>query len=232
VHRFELPPDLSEALGRLARAESASVFMTLLAAFAALIHRSTGLEDLLVGTNVANRSLAEVEGLIGYFVNTLALRADLSGDPTFRQLLAGVREMTLAAYAHQEVPFETILADLQPQRHGSHAPLFNLMFVMQTILPSVWRLPGLETAPFELGHHTANFDLMVLMAEGPGALLGAFLFDTDVFAAPAVARLAEHYEALLASVAADPDQRLSGLEVGEDAAAAVLADLFNEGPSL
>jgi natural product biosynthesis luciferase-like monooxygenase protein/FkbM family methyltransferase len=232
VHRFELSHELSEALRKLARAEAGSVFMTLLAAFSSLLHQYTGLEDLLIGTNVANRNLGEIAGLIGYFVNTLALRADLSGDPTFRQLIGRVREMTLAAYAHQEVPFEQVLADVQPQRHGSYAPLFKVMFVMQTILPSVWRLPGLETAPFELGHHTANFDLMVLMAEGANGLLGAFLFDTDVFETAAVARMATHFEELLAGVAADADQTLSSLELREDSMAALWAEQFNEGPAL
>ncbi len=235
AHRFELSAELSAALGKLGRAEASSVFMTLLAAFAGLIHQYTGLEDLLIGTNVANRSPAETAGLIGYFVNTLALRPDLSGDPTFRRLLVRVREMVLAAFSHQEVPFEKVLADVQPQRQGGHSPLFRLMFVMQTSLPSVWRLPGLETAPFALGHHTANFDLMVLMAEGEKGLLGAFLFDTDLFAPAAVARMAAHFEALLEGIVADADRTLSSLDgvdgVG-DSAPLLLADQFNEGLSL
>jgi amino acid adenylation domain-containing protein len=228
VHRFELSPELSEALRKLSRAEVSTPFMTLLAAFYALLHQYTGQTDLLIGTNVANRNVEEIEGLIGYFVNNLALRADLSGEPTFRQLLGRVREMTLAAHAHQDVPFERVLAAVQPQRYGSYAPLFKVMFVMQSSLPMVWGLSGLETSRFELGHHTANFDLMVLMAEGADRLLGALVFDTDLFAEDAVARMGAHFEALLASVAGDPDQTLSGLDIDGDSTAVLLADQFNE----
>jgi hypothetical protein len=232
VHRFEIPPEASAALLRLSRAEASTPFMTLFAGFAALLHQATGETDLLVGTNVAQRNREEVEGLLGFFVNNLTLRADLSGDPSFRELLARVREMTLAAYAHQDVPFERVLAEVQPQRQGSYAPLFKAMFVMQSFLPLAWRLPGLETAPVELAHHTANFDLMVLMAEGEDRLLGAFVFDTDVFEPAAVARLAGQLEDLLAGAAADPDQPLSGLGAGDDPEAFLLADQFNEGPAL
>jgi amino acid adenylation domain-containing protein len=229
VHRFELAREVSEALRALARTEASTLFMTLFAAFSALIHQLTGQDDLLIGTNVANRGAEEIEGAIGYFVNNLALRADLSGEPTFRQLVGRIREMTLAAYAHQDVPFERVVADVQPLRQGSYAPLFKMMFVMQSSLPLVWRLPGLDTAPYGLGHHTANFDLMVLMAEDADGLLGAFLFDTDLFEAAAVARMVSHFEGLLASATRDADQVLGDLDVGGDTAAVGFADPFNEG---
>ena len=126
-----LSTELSEALTALSQQEKVTLFMTLLAAFETLLHRYTGQEDILVGTPIANRNRNELEGLIGFFVNTLVLRTDLSGNPSFRELLRRVREVTLGACAHQDVPFEMLVEELQPERDLSRTPLFQVMFVLQ-----------------------------------------------------------------------------------------------------
>ncbi|HSM51477.1 MAG TPA: FkbM family methyltransferase, partial [Thermoanaerobaculia bacterium] len=196
VHRFELDSEVLERIRDLSRSQGATPFMTLLAAFTALLHQYSGQADLVVGTNVANRNWPEIEGLIGYFANSLALRTDFSGSPTFRGLLARTRETVLEAFSHQEAPFEAVVADLQAARRGGRPSLFQVMFVMQSVLPYVWQLPGLETRPFDLGHQTASFDLMVLVAEASDRLLGAFVFDTDLFDSAAVERMAAQFQSL------------------------------------
>ncbi|MCP4656467.1 MAG: non-ribosomal peptide synthetase, partial [bacterium] len=152
-------PELVAALGKLSRALGTTLFMTLLAAFQALVARYAAQDDVTVGTAVANRNRAETEGLIGFFVNTLLLRTDLHGDPTFRELLDRVREVTLGAYAHQDLPFEKVVEDLQPQRDLSRQPLFQVMFVLQNTPGPPLRLPGPEVRRVPVDNGTAKFDL-------------------------------------------------------------------------
>src|SRR5207253_7579113 len=131
LYPFALPPDLVDALRALAKQEGCTLYMVLLAAFQALLHRYSGQEDFCVGTPIAGRNRAETEGLIGFFVNTLVLRTDLSGDPSFRALLGRVREAALGAYAHQDLPFEMLIQTLRPARDLSHSSLFQVMFILQ-----------------------------------------------------------------------------------------------------
>src|SRR5262249_1455111 len=139
-----LSSELTEGLKALGRREGATLFMTLLAAFQTLLARYSGQHDIVVGTPITNRTHQELEGLIGFFLNTLALRVDLSGDPRFTELLSRVREMSLGAYAHQDLPFEKLVDELQPQRSLSYSPLFQVMFTLQTTSPGELKLDGLR----------------------------------------------------------------------------------------
>jgi amino acid adenylation domain-containing protein len=218
THFFTLPDDLSEGLRSLSRREGATPFMTLLAAFQAFLHRYSGQTDFAVGSPVANRNRAETEGLIGYFVNMMALRADLSGDPSFRALLARVRETSLGAFEHQDLPLESLVEALRPERDPSRTPLFQVMFVLQNNrMPDV--LPhNLTLAPLALGGETgtAKFDLSLAIADDDRGLSGSFEYDADLFDAATVERMAGHFETLLRGVLADPDSRLSQLPILPD----------------
>ena len=211
AHAFRLQPRLAQALSALARSEGSTLFMCLLGCFLVLIHRYSGQRDLVVGSPIANRNRAELEGLIGFFVNTLALRTDLSGDPTFRELLGRVREVTLGAYAHQDLPFEKLVEELQPERSLAHNPLFQVMFTLQNApgqgMPAA---PGQE-GPAQLGNGTAKFDLSLLMAEAGDELIGVFEYTTDLFEPARIHRMAKHFETLIEGITADPDRPLSEL---------------------
>ena len=185
--------------------------MTLLAAFAVLLARYSGRDDVVVGSPTAGRRDVDLENLIGFFVNTLVLRTDLSGDPTFRELLDRVRGTTLGAYDHQEVPFEKIIADLHVPRSLSHTPLFQVMFILQNAPRQRLELPGLRLEEIEFDPGTAKFDLTVDMAEVDEGLLCAFEYSTDLFEASTVTRMLDHFRVLLEAVAADPAQRISAL---------------------
>ncbi|HSF39388.1 MAG TPA: non-ribosomal peptide synthase/polyketide synthase [Thermoanaerobaculia bacterium] len=221
-----LGASLSAALADLSRSTGSTLFMCLLAAFKALLHLVTGAEDLLVGTHVANREGSGTEGLIGLFVNDLALRTDLSGRPSFRELLARVRETALEAYAHQDLPFEALQADLRPDR--SAGPLFQVLFVLQNAPGRARELPGLSLASFPAERRTANFDLTLSLTEEANGVSGAFAYDVDLFEESTIARLAEHFVALLREVVSDPDRPLSSLSFVSPAAAREMADSFSE----
>ncbi|HIP96962.1 MAG TPA: non-ribosomal peptide synthetase, partial [Anaerolineae bacterium] len=167
TERFALPTELSKKLRTLSREEGATLFMTLLAAFQTLLYRYTGQEDVSVGTAIANRNRAEIEGLIGFFVNTLVMRTNLSGEPSFREVLKRVREVALGAYTHQDLPFEMLVEALQPERDLSHAPLFQAAFALQNTPMETLELPGLTLSPLDVDSGTAKFDLTLVMAEGP-----------------------------------------------------------------
>ena len=141
THTVQLPKELTEALQGLSRKEGVTLFMTLLTAFQGLLHRYTGQDDIVVGTPIANRNRAEIEGLIGFFVNTLVMRTDTSGNPVFRELLKQVRKSTLDAYAHQDLPFEKLIKELQPERDLSRNPIFQVMFALQNVPVSTLELP-------------------------------------------------------------------------------------------
>jgi amino acid adenylation domain-containing protein len=210
-HAFGLPGPLSEALRGLSRREGATPFMTLLAALQALLGRYTGQADVSVGSPVANRNRAETEGLIGFFVNTLVLRTDLSGNPTFRELLGRVRAVALGAYAHQDLPFEQLVGALQPERDLSRSPLFQVLFVLQNAPLPALRLGQLTLSPVEVEGGTAKFDLTLSLMDTGQGLEGALEYNTDLFDAATVARMAEHFQTLLAGIAADAGQRLADL---------------------
>nr|MBA3356212.1 amino acid adenylation domain-containing protein [Pyrinomonadaceae bacterium] len=208
-----LPKNLSEQLLALSRREGVTLFMTLLAAFQILLSRYTGQEDIVVGTDVANRNQVETEGLIGFFINNVVMRSNLSGDPSFSELLAQVREMALAAYAHQDMPFNKLIEALKPERSLSHTPLFQVLFVLQNAPMQKLELAGLTLSSLELDSKTSKFDLAVFMEETEQGLVGTWGYKTDLFEAPTITRMAAHFETLLANIIAQPNTRLSALEM-------------------
>ncbi|HZF12188.1 MAG TPA: amino acid adenylation domain-containing protein, partial [Thermoanaerobaculia bacterium] len=199
-----------EILG-LGRQQGATLFMTLLAAWAVWLGRATRQDDLVIGTPIAGRDRLETEGLIGFFVNSLALRLDLSGEPTFAELLGRVRQVALDAYAHAELPFERLVESLRPERYLSHNPLFQVMFALQNVPLSRMDLAGLSLAPLELPDPTAQFDLGLTLTEVEGGLDGAFRWSVDLFDASTVHRMIGQLRTVLAGAVADPGQRLSAL---------------------
>ncbi|HEV7516132.1 MAG TPA: amino acid adenylation domain-containing protein, partial [Thermoanaerobaculia bacterium] len=202
-----LPAALGAAVKALGQRSGTTLFMTLLAAFQTLLSRYTGQADVPVGTPIAGRTQREVEGLIGFFVNTLVLRGDLAGRPSFAALLGRVREMTLGAYGHQELPFERLVEELRPERHLDHAPLFQVLFVVQNAPPGVLHLPGVEVEPLAVESGVAKFDLTLAFREGEdGALLGTVEHSRDLFDRSTALRFGAHFAALLAAAVADPSR--------------------------
>ena len=186
--------------------------MTLLAAFQVLLFRYTRQDDIVVGSPIAGRNRGEVEDLIGFFVNTLVLRTDLSGDPTFLELLRRVREVALNAYDHQDLPFERLVEDLQFERSMSHNPLFQVMFVFQNAPGSPLKLSGLQASPARLVTETAHFDLTLSITERRPGLIARLSYSTDLFEDPTIERMLGHFGCLLeGSVANIQSDRLSEL---------------------
>jgi len=208
---FEIDPETTQGIRALGRESGTTLFMTLLAAFKALLHRYTGQDDLAVGSVSANRNRAELEGLIGFFVNTLVLRTPLAGDPSFREALGRVRETALGAYAHQEVPFERLVEELEPERSLSRTPLVQVMFTLQTDAGGPLALPGLMLECESVFTGTAKFDLTLDLAASGAGLRGEFEYNSDLFTEATIRRLAGHFQQLLRGIVADPDRRLSGL---------------------
>ncbi|HEX3526265.1 MAG TPA: amino acid adenylation domain-containing protein [Thermoanaerobaculia bacterium] len=210
-HWLRLPAVTSERLRAIAHAESATPFMALHTAFAALLSLDTGQTDVVVGLPVANRSRKEIEGLIGFFVNTLVLRTDLSGDPDYRTALARSREVSLGAFAHQDLPFERLVDELGLTRNPFRPPLLRALFQLLN-LPSGSREPsGLTLAPFELASETSKFDLVVNLTEGPDGLTTMFEYDTDLFDAATIVRLGDRFGRMLEAWIDDPARRLADL---------------------
>ncbi len=205
------------ALRRLGRAEGSTPFMTLLAAFQLLLARYAGQKDVVVGTPIAGRTHRELEGLVGFFVNALAVRTDLSGDPAFRELLRRTREATLGAFAHQEVPFERLVEELHPERSLSHSPIFQAMFTLHGDEGASLRLPGAETVVEEVWSGRAKYDVSVALRDGGGALAGVFGYDAALFERATAERMAAHFVALLGAAAAAPGERLSALSLVDPA---------------
>ncbi|MBE9185299.1 amino acid adenylation domain-containing protein [Microcoleus sp. LEGE 07076] len=218
-HLITLSPVLSEQLKSLSQQESATLFMTLLAAFQTLLYRYTGQVDIAVGTPIANRNKSEIEALIGFFVNSLVLRTDLSGNPTFRELLHRVKNVAVAAYAHQDLPFEKLVEELQPDRELSRNPLFQLSFSLQNTPVAALELPGitLRAIPYgiatlhDFDSGTAKLDLECNLWEDAGSIQGQIVYTTDLFDRATIARMAEHFQTLLKAIVANPQQRLSDL---------------------
>jgi amino acid adenylation domain-containing protein len=210
---LELSKGLTRDLKSLSRQNDVTLFMTLLAAFQALLYRYTGQEDIVVGSPIANRSRSEIENLIGFFANTLVLRSDLSGDPTFSELLVRVREVALGGYAHQDLPFEKLVEDLNPGRNLSHSPLFQVMFALQNAPATAREFGGLTFQSFGMGNVTAKFDLTLSMREEANALRGSLEYNTDLFEAATIDRLIGHFQNLLQEIVSNPDRRISDLPI-------------------
>jgi Condensation domain len=207
---FALSKTLSESLRFLSRQEHATLFMTLLAGFNILLHYYSGEKDIIVGTDVANRNHAEIETLIGFFVNQIVLRSDLSGDPTFRELLSQVREITLGAYTHQDLPFEEVVDILQLELDSSRTPLIQIKLVMQEAPLADATLPGLTLYRQEIEEATVKFDLLLNLLDRGQGLVGALQYNTDLFDVSFISHFLKNYEAVLHHSASQPDARLSG----------------------
>ena len=205
--------DLSERITRFSRREGTTLFMTLFAAFSTLLYRYSGQRDILIGTPIANRNRVETENLIGFFVNTLVLRTRFSEQMTFRELLDQVLETALEAYAHQDLPFEKLVEELQPERTLSHSPLFQVMFHLQNAVTEDFSLSGLSMSLLEVRTQTAKFDLSFSIAESDEGLVGTLNYNTDLFARATVERMAHHFEHLLAAAVANPDEQVSRLQM-------------------
>ncbi|HSF39927.1 MAG TPA: amino acid adenylation domain-containing protein [Thermoanaerobaculia bacterium] len=221
-------PETGEALEALGRRSGATFFMTALAAFMTLLHRYAGQDDVAVGTPSANRNRPEIEGLIGFFVNTLVVRADASGDPSFRELLGRVREASVGAFAHQDLPFEKVVEELRPERDLSRSPLFQVMFMLQNLRAEPVELPGLVLAPQPWEVTTAKLDLTLSLFEGAGRLTGSIEWNTDLFERGTIERMAGHLKILFAGIAADPERRLSELPLLSDAERRQILSEWNE----
>ncbi|MGZ3461815.1 MAG: non-ribosomal peptide synthetase, partial [Archangium sp.] len=199
------------AVTELARREGATPFMVLLAGWQLLLARYSGQDDISIGSPIAGRTQGETEGLIGFFVNTLVLRTKLDGNPTFRELLSRVREAALGAYAHQEVPFEKLVEELQPERDLSRTALFQVMFTLQNTPRQELSLPGLTLRGVEAERQSAKFDLTLTITEGEHGLVANLGYNTDLFEEATAARMLGHLRVLLEGLTAHPDQRLSEL---------------------
>jgi amino acid adenylation domain-containing protein len=208
---FRLSKSLTEKLKDLSKQEEVTLFMTLLAAFKVLLYRYTQQEDIIVGTPIANRNRAEIEGLIGFFVNTLVLRTNLGNNPIFREFLQQVREVTLDAYANQDLPFERLVEELQIKRDLTHNPLFQVMFILQNAPTEVIELPELHLEILKAEKNTANFDLTLSLTETEAGLKGDLEYNTDMFNADRITRILGHFQVLLEGITTNPEYSLSTL---------------------
>ncbi|VAW42378.1 Siderophore biosynthesis non-ribosomal peptide synthetase modules [hydrothermal vent metagenome] len=178
-----------------------------LAAYNVLLYRYTGQESVVVGSPVANRNRAEVEGLVGFFVNSLPLHTDLSGAPSFRQLLQRVKEAALGAYDHQDVPFEKLVEELQPERSLNTNPIFQTLFALETAVRPPLQLNGVENGrSLEVDFGATKFDLSLSLTDQKDGLVGSFIYNIDLFEPETLARMAGHFQTLLAAMVANPDQ--------------------------
>ena len=200
-----------EGFKQLCESQGATLFMGLLGVFKTLLMRYSGQNDLLVGTPIANRNHRQTEDLIGFFVNTLVIRTDLSDNPSFSTLLSRIKEKTLQAYAHQDVPFEKLVEELQPERNLSHNPLFQVMFVMQNAPIGELELPGVSLTPLSMESTTVKFDLSLSISETDKGLQGSWEYNTDLFDVTTITRMVGHFQTILAGIVTNPQQRLAEL---------------------
>jgi non-ribosomal peptide synthetase component F len=208
-----LAADVTAGIKAFSQQEGVTPFMTMLAAFNALLFRHSGQEHIVLGTDIANRTTAETERLIGFFINLLPLHTDLSGNPTFRELVLRVREAALGAYAHQDIPFDKLVEDLQPERSMSHNPIVQALFVMQNIPRQRRELPGLELSPFPQSITRSKFDVAVFMRETGDSMIQDWLYSTELFEKETILGLASQFENVLRHAVSQPETRLSALEL-------------------
>jgi amino acid adenylation domain-containing protein len=209
---FELPQQLSIDLKALSQRSGVTLFMTCLAAFQILLYRYSGQEDIIVGTPISGRNRAEIAGSIGCFVNTLVLRTSLEGNPSFQELLNRVKQVAVAAYTHQDLPFERLTEALNPARDLSHSPLFQAMFILESNISETWRLPGVTITPLEVARKgIANFDLTLNLTETATGIHGGFEYNSDLFDAETIERMVAHFHTLLAGIVANPDRGIATL---------------------
>jgi non-ribosomal peptide synthetase component F len=204
------------------------MFMLLLAGFQTLLYRYTGMEDIVIGTGIANRTQVQTEHLIGCFFNILALRGDLKDNPTFTELLSRTREVSLGAYAHQDIPFEYLLEDLRPEREAGRSPIFQVMFVLQNLPVNEVHLPGLTLRLLPVNRDIAKFDLTLFMSDGPEGISGSFEYSTDLFDRSTIARMIEHFINLCRSVVEDPEREIKNIVLATSEEDRHLVYSFNE----
>lgn len=214
---FSMGEELLQALRTLCREQRATLHMALSAAFAVLLYRYTGQDDILIGTPTANRNRPEIESLIGFFVNTLVLRCDLSETPDFCQVLQRMRETALDAHAHQDLPFEQLVMELHPNRDSSREPLFQVMVVLQDPLPGEWKLGDVDARLQPVDNGTAKFDLTLSFTEDRDGLQAALEYNTDLFEPEMMQKFAEHYRSLVRAVVADPRQGIEDVSLLSEA---------------
>ncbi len=228
---FALPATLLQSLRALSAREGATLFMTLLGAFQTLLWRYSGQDDMVVGTSITSRTRLELEPLIGLFINTLVLRTDLSGNPTFRQLLKRVRSVCLSAYEHQELPFEKLVEELQPERNLSYSPLYQVAFSLEHAPGTGLQLADSTWEPIAWANNTSKFDLSLILVETHTALPGRFEYNTDLFTSDTIARLARHFQTLLEGIVANPDQHLIDLPLLNQAERAQMLGEWDRPPA-
>jgi hypothetical protein len=205
---FVLSKDLTEQVKALSRKEGVTLYITLLAAFKAMLYQYTGQTDLVIGTPVAGRNRAEIEGLIGFFVNTLILRSDLSGNPSFHELLRRVRDVCLGAYAHQELPYQKLVETLHPKRGTRRGSLAQVFFAFQNAPRQPLKIPGLTVTRVRTDVGSAKAALTLFMWEAEECLTGSLNYAADLFNAATISRIIEHFQTVFIAAAADPGRRL------------------------
>jgi non-ribosomal peptide synthetase component F len=208
-----LAKDVVESVKTFCQQEGVTPFMAMLAAFKALVSRYSGEKHVVLGTDIANRTTTETERMMGFFINLLPLHTDLSGNPTFSELVGRVREVALGAYAHQDIPFDKLVEDLRPERSMSHNPIVQALFVMQNIPRQRRHLPGLELVPFPMSITRSKFDVAVFIRENEGQTLQEWLYSTELFETVTIVRMASQYENLLRHALSRPETRLDALEI-------------------
>ena len=212
-----LPSDLVSQVRELCRRESVTIFMLLFAVFQILLSRLSGQDQIVVGTDSANRDMVETEKLIGFFINLLPLHTDLSGNPTFRELLARVRETTFACYAHQAMPFDKIVEELRPERTLSYNPIVQVLFVMQNTPRAVREFGGIQVKGFPAQATKSKFDIAVFANERQDSIACEWIFSSDLFNGSTITRMAQGFECLLRSVVASPEARIAALSIHGEA---------------
>jgi hypothetical protein len=212
LETFDICPEVTQKLRELSQREGATLFMTLLAGFQTLLHRYTGSSDIVVGTDVANRNRAETEGLIGFFLNHVVLRARTDEGLSFRALLRQVRETSLGAFEHQDFPFDKLVEVLNPERSLTHAPVFQVLFVLQNTPGAAMQLEGLTVQGLGGAPATSKFDLALFITERQEGLRAGLVYRTDLFDRERIVRTAGHLQTLLAGIAENPDAALGALE--------------------
>lgn len=229
-HYFHLDASVTSALRTLSRQRDCTLFMTVLAAFKTLIYRYTGREDVIIGTPVANRPRQEMEEMIGFFVNTVVLRTDLSGNPCFTELIERVKAVTLGAFANQDLPFERLVEELQPERTLSHTPLYQIAFIMQNAPMGAIRMPGLAISTVE-ADVDAQFDLTFELFDIPDSLEGRIVYSSDLFDLDTISRFVGHFKTLLEGIISDPEAAISALPLMNSAEQNKLLQEWNSGSS-
>jgi len=239
TQKLSLSPTLSAGLETLSKQTGATLFMTMLAAFQVLLSRYTGQEDIVVGSAIANRNRAELEPLIGFFVNSLVLRTDLAGNPTFKQLLGRVRETTIEAYDRQDLPFEKLVEELHPDRDLSRNPLFQVVFALQNAPMQALELPGITLNPLQFEVTTTRFDLELhlweqgfglsgLWSEKAEGISGFLAYNTDLFDKSTISQFLAHFQTLLKGIVANPDIAIANLPLLSDTESYQLLTEWNQ----